>query len=415
MSEPKVPQMKKWPFIVADVVAFIGCYLIYDRGSGPLGNGEMAAFIVCGALGMFFLCYPFIQEYRLDARFAEADQLAQVTDFMTRLEKVKNGVTVATAHLETAQDYAEKTIESSKEIAERMTDEAKAFADFMAKANDTEKAHLELEVEKLKRGESEWVKTLMTTLDETFRLCVAASRSGNPLVVESLAKFQSVCRAAAGRVGLVAFEPEFGEPFDPEKHVVADENAEAAEGARVGGTVAPGYAYMRRPLRPAAVALQGAGAPATTLEPAAPALEPAAVDAEIEELEEEPAAAEDSETESEGDFQVTDDVDALADEASTDGEEDDADEEPDFDDSDEEIAESAGSEDPDDEALAEDPFVEDEDQEVVEGNDEDEGDLELDGEDADFIAQQLSRVEEEAADSDEDDDGDDKPKQRELL
>ena len=377
MSEPKVPQMKKWPFIVADVVAFIGCYLIYDKASGPWGNGEMAAFIVCGSLGMFFLCFPFYQEYRLDARFAEADQLARVTEFMTQLGKVKNGVTIATAHLETAQDYAEKTIEASKEIAERMTDEAKAFADFMAKANDTEKAHLELEVEKLKRGESEWIKTLMTTLDETFRLCDAASRSGNTLVVETLTKFQSVCRAAAGRVGLVAFEPEFGEPFDSEKHVVADSEAVAPEGARVGGTVAPGYTYMRRTLRPAAVELQGGGIGA------------------VPEPEDETAELEPEEN-----------SDVADDEA-----------EPDFDDSDEGIADDAGSVDPDDEALAEDPFADDENEveDQEDGEDEDEGELEPDGEDADFVAQQLSRGEEAGAGSDDAEDGDDKAEQRELL
>jgi molecular chaperone GrpE (heat shock protein) len=375
MSEPKVPQMKKWPFLVADAVAFLGCYLIYTRGSGPWGNGEMAAFIVCGSLGMFFLCFPFYQEYRLDARFAEADQLARVTEFMTQLGKVKNGVTIATAHLETAQDYAEKTIEASKEIAERMTDEAKAFADFMAKANDTEKAHLELEVEKLKRGESEWIKTLMTTLDETFRLCDAASRSGNTLVVETLTKFQSVCRAAAGRVGLVAFEPEFGEPFDSEKHVVADSEAVAPEGARVGGTVAPGYTYMRRTLRPAAVELQGGGIGA------------------VPEPEDETAELEPEEN-----------SDVADDEA-----------EPDFDDSDEGIADDAGSVDPDDEALAEDPFADDENEVEDQEDGEDEGELEPDGEDADFVAQQLSRGEEAGAGSDDAEDGDDKPEQRELL
>jgi hypothetical protein len=401
MSEPKVPQMKKWPFIVADVVAFIGCYLIYDKASGPWGNGEMAAFIVCGSLGMFFLCFPFYQEYRLDARFAEADQLARVTEFMTQLGKVKNGVTIATAHLETAQDYAEKTIEASKEIAERMTDEAKAFADFMAKANDTEKAHLELEVE---------IKTLMTTLDETFRLCDAASRSGNTLVVETLTKFQSVCRAAAGRVGLVAFEPEFGEPFDSEKHVVADSEAVAPEGARVGGTVAPGYTYMRRTLRLAAVELQGGGIGAVPA--ATPAVAVEALAAAVPEPEDETA-----ELEPEENSDVADDQDAPAEEASSEAEEEDAEAEPDFDDSDEEIADDAGSVDPDDEALAEDPFADDENEveDQEDGEDEDEGELEPDGEDADFVAQQLSRGEEAGAGSDDAEDGDDKAEQRELL
>jgi hypothetical protein len=425
MSEPKVPLMPKWPFLIADVAAWIGCYLIYQMGSGPFELGQTVAFIVCGLLGAFFLCYPFAREYQLDARIAEADQLAQVTDFMTRLEKVKNGVTVATAHLETAQDYSEKTIESSKEIAERMTDEAKAFAEFMAKANDTEKAHLELELEKLKRGESEWIKALITTLDETFRICQAAAQSGNAGVAEQLAKFQSVCRAAAGRIGLVPFEPDFGDPFDSEKHVLVDSKGAAPEGARVGGTLAPGYTYMRRPLRPAAVALQGVGAAAP--EPVPPPAVASAPDV-AEPAVAEPEAGEEGAPEAEEDFQVTDDLDALTEDAPSDVEdapsdvEDaDADAEPDFDESDEEVSDEAGAEKLDDEALAEDPFTEEEEVERgdddFEVEDQDDGsDMASDGEDAGFIAQQLRQMENEAAASDEgDEDEASGSEQRELL
>ena len=419
MNEPKVPLMTKWPFFVADAVAFIGCFLIYNSGSGPLSAGEMIAFIVCGALGMVFLCYPFVQEYRTDARFAEAEQLAQVTDFMTRLEKVKNGVTVATAHLETAQDYAEKTIESSKEIAERMTDEAKAFAEFMAKANDTEKSHLQLEVDKLKQGEMESIKALMTTLDETFRISQAAARSGNAGVAEQLGKFQAVCRAAASRIGLIPFEADFGDPFNSEKHVLPDPKMEVPEGARIGGTLAPGYTYMRRPLRPAAVLLQGAYEEAV-----ASATERAA---EFEDVEQE--ADEEAAEEIEGDVEPAVEADDFAGEAPADveGEDEDLEAEPDFNDLDDE--DGAETEDLTDEALAEDPFAEDEENEGeddikeedeggdevgFDDEDEDDGsDLIPDEEDADFIAQQLSQAEEEASASDDDEDAE--SRQRELL
>lgn len=425
MNEPKVPQMTKWPFFVADAVAFIGCYLIYNSGSGPLSTGEMIAFIVCGALGMIFLCYPFIQEYRTDARIAEADQLAQVTDFMARLEKVKNGVTVATAHLETAQDYAEKTIESSKEIAERMTDEAKAFAEFMAKANDTEKAHLQLEVDKLKQGEMESIKALMTTLDETFRISQAAARSGNPGVAEQLGKFQAVCRAAASRVGLVPFEADFGDPFNSEKHVLPDPKMEVPEGARIGGTLAPGYTYMRRPLRPAAVLLQGAYEEAV-----AAATERAAAESEDVEQEAGEVATEEIEIDVDAGVEPTVEAGDFAEEGAADvededeGEDEDLEAEPDFNDLDDENAEEA--EDLSDDALAEDPFAgdedaadaedyEDEDEVGFDDDEEDDGsDLVPDEEDADFIAQQLTQAEEEASAADEDDE-DSESRQRELL
>ena len=261
MSDSPVPKMQKWPFLIGDVIALIACYVIYNMGGETFETGKAFACVACVVFGAVFAAYPFIQEYRLNARFAEADQLAQVTEFMGKLEKVKNGVTVATAHLETAQDYSEKTIESSREIAERMTDEAKAFAEFMAKANDTEKAHLQLEVDKLKQAEGEWLKTLVTILDETHRIFRAAAQSANPRVAEQLGKFQMACRGTANRVGLVAYEAEFGEPFNAERHVLPDPNAEAPEEARVGATIAPGYTFQRQLVRPAQVELQGAAAP----------------------------------------------------------------------------------------------------------------------------------------------------------
>lgn len=265
MSETAVPKtlpkMQKWPFFIGDLLALVACYVIYNMGGETFETGKAFACVVCVVFGAIFAAYPFIQEYRLNARFAEADQLAQVTDFMGRLEKVKSGVTIATAHLETAQDFSEKTVESSREIAERMTEEAKAFADFMVKANDTEKAHLQLEVDKLKQAEGEWLKTLVTILDETHRIFRAAAQSGNPRVAEQLGKFQMACRGTANRVGLVAYEAEFGEPFNAERHVLPDPNAKAPEDARVGATIAPGYTFQRQPVRPALVELQGAAAP----------------------------------------------------------------------------------------------------------------------------------------------------------
>lgn len=284
MSETNVPRMQKWPFFLGDVIALIACYVVYNMGGETFETGKAAACVVCVVFGAIFAAYPFIQEYRLDARFAEADQLAHVSDFMGQLEKVKNGVTVATAHLETAQDFSDKTIQSSREIAERMTEEAKAFADFMAKANDAEKSHLQLEVDKLRQGEGEWVKTTTVMLDETFRIHRAAAQSGNMRVADQLAKFQSVCHAASSRVGLVPFEAEFGEPFNPEKHALPDPSMEAPEDARVGATLAPGYSYLRRPLRPVIVELQGS--PQTNQ-----AVTPASATAPHTEPEEQPEAS----------------------------------------------------------------------------------------------------------------------------
>ena len=393
MSDSPVPKMQKWPFLIGDVIALIACYVIYNMGGETFETGKAFACVACVVFGAVFAAYPFIQEYRLNARFAEADQLAQVTEFMGKLEKVKNGVTVATAHLETAQDYSEKTIESSREIAERMTDEAKAFAEFMAKANDTEKAHLQLEVDKLKQAEGEWLKTVVTLLDETHRLFRAAAASGNTRVAEQLAKFQMACRGTASRVGLIAFEAEFGEPFNPEKHALPDPNAEAPEDARVGATIAPGYTFQRQPVRPALVELQGVashaaeapqsadntgpmGTPTTAAPPTEPSTEPE-LPAETTELTEptEPADATEP-TETEEPEETTSSAETTA-----------------------------GMPDEPEESLTDDTA------EIA----EEEAAAESFSEEADFIANELAQLEKADAPPSSDEDEDPNAGQRELL
>ena len=61
-----------------------------------------------------------------------------------------------------------------------MAAEAKAFTEFMQKANDSEKAMLRLETDKLKRAESEWVHVLVRMLDHVYALHIGAMRSGQP-------------------------------------------------------------------------------------------------------------------------------------------------------------------------------------------------------------------------------------------
>jgi hypothetical protein len=71
-------------------------------------------------------------------------------------------------------------VTADNEIAERMTAEAKGFAEFMQKANDSEKAHLRLEVDKLRRAEAEWLQIMTHVFDHVYALYAAAAKSGQP-------------------------------------------------------------------------------------------------------------------------------------------------------------------------------------------------------------------------------------------
>jgi molecular chaperone GrpE (heat shock protein) len=92
----------------------------------------------------------------------------------------------------------------------------------------------------------------------------AALRSGQPRIIEQISNFQSACRDTARRVGLLPFLAQTDEPFDAQRHQWVDGDGQPKpppDGARIADTIATGYTFQGRLLRPALVRLQE-GAPA---------------------------------------------------------------------------------------------------------------------------------------------------------
>jgi molecular chaperone GrpE (heat shock protein) len=94
-------------------------------------------------------------------------------------------------------------------------------------------------------------------LDHVYALHQGASRSGQPTLIEQVGSFQNACRDAARRVGLTPFTASEAEPFDAERHQLVEEGPTPPADAVVGETVAVGYTFQGRLLRPALVRLRG--------------------------------------------------------------------------------------------------------------------------------------------------------------
>jgi molecular chaperone GrpE (heat shock protein) len=198
---------------------------------------------------------PFLLEYRLALKLAEANALADVAPQIQNVLGVAQQITSATSHWQSVQEQADKTAGLAKQISERMGAEAKDFKDFMQRSNDAEKANLRLELEKLRRMETDWLQVLVRMLDHVYALHQGAIRSGQPRLIEQLGNFQSACRDAARRVGLIPYAADIAEPFDSKKHQLVDVEAKAPAGATIAETVASGYTFQGRMIRPALVRL----------------------------------------------------------------------------------------------------------------------------------------------------------------
>jgi molecular chaperone GrpE (heat shock protein) len=261
----KVP---KWPFFLADALLMAFAYFFVLRAPRAIGHWEIAA--ACVAFGAVLGLIPFYLDYRAMGKAIEVNALGSVAEKIQDLEKLAAQIGSATNEWMNAQSLAEKTGAGAKQIADKMAAEVSEFSEFMKKMNDSEKATLRLEVEKLHRGEAEWLQVLVRIMDHVFSLHSAAVRTGDPKFADPITNFQNACRGTTRRIGLTPFAAGPDEPFNPERHQVAGGKEKPAEGALVAETVGAGYTFQGKLLRPALVKLREGNASA-----AKPAEEPA--------------------------------------------------------------------------------------------------------------------------------------------
>ncbi len=275
MSDLMTPRLNKLPFWVADVLLLTAAVCLVVFGGRPLEAWAMLAVTLCVALGGWMAILPFLREYDAAVGLAGHDRLQDATGKITQLEDVAGRIASATSQWQQVQDRAQQTAQLAQEIADRLAREAEGFATAVSRTADAEKQTLKLEVDKLRRAEGDWLQVVGRIMDHTFALHLAAVRSGQPAVQEQIERFHGACRDALRKVGFTSLVAMPDEPFDPRRHQAAEGSTPDA-GARVDETVAPGFVFQGRLLRPVMVRL-AVGAPvATDGQPQAIAAEEAA-------------------------------------------------------------------------------------------------------------------------------------------
>src|SRR3954454_10578081 len=237
MRQMRERGIHKWPFFISDAVFVGAAYFIFYQSKLPMGAWQIFFVVLCVAGGAWLGIMPFLLEYRLALKLIETEALGSAASKIENLEQVASQISAASNHWQAVQDQAQKTAADANGIASRMAAEAKAFTQFLEKANDSEKATLRLEVEKLHRAESEWLQVVVRLLDHTYALHQGALRSCQPRIIEQLGSFQSACRDVARRVGLVPVSAVAAEPFDAHRHQVVDNEVKPAPDSIVAETI----------------------------------------------------------------------------------------------------------------------------------------------------------------------------------
>jgi molecular chaperone GrpE (heat shock protein) len=264
MRDQIEPKLSKLPFYFADALLLGAALFIYNQSPHPLGAWQTGLIVLSVACGAWISVLPFVLEYRAKVKVAEAGALTTVVAQIQNMESIAAQISGATGQWQTVQEQASQTAVTARQITERMAAEAKGFAEFVQRANDGEKANLRLEVEKLRRAEADWLQVLVRMLDHVYALHQGAVRSQQASLIEQVSHFQNACRDAARRVGLSPFIATDSEPFDAQRHQLIDGNSEAGNGSAVAETIAAGYTFQGKLVRPALVRLQTNGADATS-------------------------------------------------------------------------------------------------------------------------------------------------------
>jgi len=282
IREWKIP---KWPFLLGNALLLGFAYLIVWKSPHPISKWEILACFASAVIGAGLGVLPFLLDYRAVGTAIQVNPLGAVADRIQDLEKLAAQIGTATNQWETVQAQAEKTAAGARQMADKMGAEVREFSQFMQKMNDNEKTALRLEVEKMHRGEAEWLQMLVRVFDHIFALHAAAARSGQPQLAEQITHFQNGCRDTVRRIGLTPFTAEPGEAFDATRHQVPQvpgSKTEPPEGAVVAETIGSGYTFQGKLLRPAFVRLRGANVPSSAPPAPSASAEPPAQESENE-------------------------------------------------------------------------------------------------------------------------------------
>ena len=254
MSLSEVPRTPKWPYLLADVVLVVTAAAVAWKAAPVWTWKEIALVGGLTGLGAWIFIQPFQKDHEAAVKLFEQVNLASAAEKLGSLDKTAQQIAAATAQWQDIQTISTKTVNAAGNIASQIAAEAMGFSEFLTRDNDGEKSTLRLEIEKLRRGEKDSLQVVIHLMDHCFALFQAASASGQPQLIQQIGNYRNACIDATRRVGILPYEAQAGEPFDSERHEIAD-GSEPPQGATVDRTIAWGYTFQGVGIRRIQVAI----------------------------------------------------------------------------------------------------------------------------------------------------------------
>lgn len=256
----------KAPFVVTDLVLILTAIGILTFAQHPLSASAVWTITLLVASGAWIAVIPWILEHRAKSRLSELEGLTDVQESIRKMNTFSDGVNSALLSLSNIQQIAQASAERAAEAEEKIAQYGQDFEERISRAAQYEKSTFQLEIDKLRRIEKEWVASASGMLDHILALASAGIHSGKPEIAEQMKRFRAACLDIASRAGIQPYMPAPTEHYDPEKHTVPTDAPPPETAARIIRVLAPGFLYQGQLTRKALILTEGmeaaAGEPA---------------------------------------------------------------------------------------------------------------------------------------------------------
>jgi molecular chaperone GrpE (heat shock protein) len=248
-------RIAKTPFLIGDLLLLaMAGWIIWDVGGLPSGF-QLGIVVGCLVVGMFFSTLPFLLDYRANLKRGEINEFQNLAEQLQALTQLEEHIRQATGQWQSIQDHCVSAVQDADKIAASMAQESTRFVEVMQSMDVSEKEHLRVEAEKLRRSERDWLQSAVRVLDHVFALHKAALQSGQPKLINQISNFQHAVVDVMRRMGLVPHEAELGAAYNTEQHQVMGEDHKQLSQPAVAETLAPGFTFQGRLVRPPLVKL----------------------------------------------------------------------------------------------------------------------------------------------------------------
>ncbi len=258
----------KAPFVVTDLVLILTAIGILTFTQHPLSGSAVWSITLLVFSGAWIAVTPWMMEQRSKTKLAELEGLKGVEENIQKMNSFSDGVNSALLSLSNVQEIAQASAQRAAEAEEKIAQYGLDFEERFSKAANYEKSALQLEIDKLKRIEKDWVSSASGMLDHILALASAGIHSGKPEIAEQMKRFRAACLEIASHAGIQPYMPAPTDLYDPEKHAVPPHAPAPAAAARIARVLAPGFLYQGVMTRKAMILTeemeltQEAGAPA---------------------------------------------------------------------------------------------------------------------------------------------------------